>query len=44
MGDTGIFLAAMRHERKSEDFYLKLASYELIDNYLDYVTNFRMQT
>ena len=25
LGDTGILLAAMRHERKSEDFYSELA-------------------
>jgi erythrin-vacuolar iron transport family protein len=25
LGDAGILLAAMRHERKSEDFYLELA-------------------
>jgi rubrerythrin len=64
-GDTGILLAAMRHERKSEYFYSELAKrtkddvqrnffemlavyerghYELIDNYLEEITSFRMQT
>lgn len=65
LGDAGILLAAMRHERKSEDFYSELAKraedenqrsffemlsryershYELIDSYLEDVTQFRMQT
>lgn len=65
MGDAGILLAAMRHERKSEDFYSELAKraedkkqrdffqmlsryerghYELIDGYLEDITQFRMQT
>jgi len=65
LGDTGILLAAMRHERKSEDFYSALAKraeddeqrnffemlsryervhYELIDDYLENITSFRMQT
>ncbi|MHC1756976.1 MAG: ferritin family protein [Methanosarcina sp.] len=65
LGDAGILLAAMRHERKSEDFYSELAKraedenqrsffemlsgyerghYEVIDNYLEDVTQFRMQT
>jgi rubrerythrin len=65
LGDAGILLAAMRHERKSEDFYSELAKraededqrdffqmlsryerghYELIDSYLEDVTEFRMQT
>jgi erythrin-vacuolar iron transport family protein len=65
LGDAGILLAAMRHERKSEDFYSELAKraedenqrnffemlsgyerghYEVIDNYLENVTQFRMQT
>ena len=64
-GDAGILLAAMRHERKSEDFYSELAKrtiddaqeaffemlsgferghYELIDEYLENITSFRMQT
>jgi rubrerythrin len=64
-GDTGILLAAMRHERKSEYFYSELAKrakddaqinffeilavferghYELIDDYLEEITSFRMQT
>ena len=64
-GDTGILLAAMRHERKSEDFYSEMAKrvedetqkkffemlsryerghYEMIDNYFENVTQFRMQT
>jgi len=65
LGDAGILLAAMRHERKSEDFYSEMAKrvedetqkkffemlsryerghYEIIDNYLEYITQFRMQT
>ncbi|AKB77274.1 Rubrerythrin [Methanosarcina horonobensis HB-1 = JCM 15518] len=65
LGDAGILLAAMRHERKSEDFYSELAKraedenqrnffqmlskyerghYEIIDSYLEDVTQFRMQT
>ncbi len=65
LGDAGILLAAMRHERKSEDFYSELAKraedetqrnffemlsryershYEIIDSYLEYITQFRMQT
>jgi len=65
LGDTGILLAAMRHERKSEYFYSELAKlaiddverdffemlavyendhYELIDDYLEEITSFRMQT
>lgn len=65
LGDAGILLAAMRHERKSEDFYSELAKktedkaqkdffemlsmyershYELIDSYLEDITQFRMQT
>ena len=65
LGDAGILLAAMRHERKSEDFYSELAKrsgdkthkkffellaryerghYEVLDNYLDEITSFRMQT
>ncbi|HOW14246.1 MAG: ferritin family protein [Methanosarcina sp.] len=64
-GDAGILLAAMRHERKSEDFYSELAKraeddnqknffemlsmyershYEMIDSYLEDITQFRMQT
>jgi rubrerythrin len=64
-GETGILLAAMRHERKSEDFYSEMAKrvedetqkkffemlsryerghYEIIDSYLENVTQFRMQT
>ena len=64
-GDTGILIAAMRHERKSEYFYSELAKrakedtqrnffemltafervhYELIDDYLEEITSFRMQT
>jgi rubrerythrin len=64
-GDTGILLAAMRHERKSEYFYSELTKrakddvqrnffemlavferdhYELIDDYLEKITSFRMQT
>ncbi|AAM07095.1 TPA: rubrerythrin family protein [Methanosarcina acetivorans] len=65
LGDAGILLAAMRHERKSEDFYSEMAKrvedetqkkffemlsryerghYEVIDSYLEYITQFRMQT
>lgn len=65
LGDAGILLAAMRHERKSEDFYSEMAKkvedeaqkkffemlsryerghYEMIDSYLEYITQFRMQT
>lgn len=65
LGDAGILLAAMRHERKSEDFYSEMAKkvddeaqkkffemlsryerghYEIIDSYLEYITQFRMQT
>lgn len=65
LGDAGILLAAMRHERKSEDFYSEMAKrvedetqkkffemlsgyerghYETIDGYLEYITQFRMQT
>lgn len=65
LGDAGILLAAMRHERKSEDFYSELAKkveeedlrdffrmlsryerlhYEMIDEYLEALTSFRMQT
>lgn len=65
LGDAGILVAAMRHERKSEDFYSELAKkveeedqrdffrmlsryerlhYEMIDEYLEALTSFRMQT
>lgn len=65
LGDAGILVAAMRHERKSEDFYSALAKrfedkdlgdffrmlsryerlhYEMIDEYLEALTSFRMQT
>ena len=65
LGDAGILLAAMRHERKSEDFYSEMAKrvedetqkkffemlsgyerghYEIIDSYLENITQFRMQT
>ncbi|AKB49998.1 Rubrerythrin [Methanosarcina barkeri str. Wiesmoor] len=65
LGDAGILVAAMRHERKSEDFYLEVAKrvddenlknffemlagyerghYELIDQFLEEITSFRMQT
>lgn len=65
LGDAGILLAAMRHERKSEDFYSEMAKrvedetqkkffemlsgyershYEVIDSYLENITQFRMQT
>jgi len=65
LGDAGILVAALRHERKSEDFYLEVAKrvddeslknffemlagyershYELIDQFLEEITSFRMQT
>jgi len=65
LGDAGILVAALRHERKSEDFYSEVAKrvddeslknffemlagferghYELIDQFLEEVTRFRMQT
>ncbi len=65
LGDVGILVAALRHERKSEDFYSEVAKrvddeslknffemlasferghYELIDQLLEEVTRFRMQT
>jgi len=65
LGDAGILVAALRHERKSEDFYSEVAKkvedeslrkffemlagyerghYELIDNFLEEITRFRMQT
>jgi erythrin-vacuolar iron transport family protein len=65
LGDAGILVAALRHERKSEDFYSEVAKrvddeslknffemlasferghYELIDQLLEEVTRFRMQT
>lgn len=65
LGDAGILVAALRHERKSEDFYSEVAKrvddeslrnffemlagyershYELIDQFLEEITRFRMQT
>ncbi|PAV12428.1 hypothetical protein ASJ81_06635 [Methanosarcina spelaei] len=65
LGDAGILVAALRHERKSEDFYSEVAKrvddenlknffemlasferghYELIDQLLEDITRFRMQT
>jgi rubrerythrin len=65
LGDAGILVAALRHERKSENFYSEVAKrvndenlknffemlagferghYELIDQFLEEVTRFRMQT
>jgi rubrerythrin len=32
LGDAGILLAAMRHERKSEDFYMEVAKRAVDDS------------
>lgn len=65
LGTIGVLIAAMRHERKSEYFYMELAKqggdetrekffellagyerlhYDLLDSYLESITEFRMQT
>jgi rubrerythrin len=65
LGAIGVVIAAMRHERKSEYFYMELAKkseeesqkqffeilagyesihYDLLDSYLESITEFRMQT
>ena len=65
LGASGVLIAAMRHERKSEYFYMELAKkseeetqrkffemlaeyervhYDMLDNYLESITQFRMQT
>ena len=65
LGASGVLIAAMRHERKSEYFYMELAQkseeeaqkkffemlaeyervhYDMLDNYLESITQFRMQT
>lgn len=65
LGAIGVVIAAMRHERKSEYFYMELAKlsedetrkkffemlagyesihYDLLDSYIESITDFRMQT